>query len=119
MAQKSKGGRPTREFGQKERAEIEKLAGYGLTHDQIASFFKCDRNTLVKHCSEELERGKTVALVTVVTALFSNIKRGDPASIFFYLKTQHGWREKDRPEDEKDKPQPQPINLIFMPKPDK
>ena len=114
-------GRAPREFSEKEREEIEQLAGYGLTHDQIAIFKRCDRNTLVKHCAIELERGKTVALVTVTKALFSNIKAGDPASIFFYLKTQHHWREKDPDKDkdsDKDKA-PTTINLVFMSKPDK
>jgi hypothetical protein len=115
-------GRPPKEFTTKERAEIEKLAGFGLTHDQIAIFKKCDRNTLVKHCSEELERGKIVASITVIEALFSNIKLGDPASIFFYLKTQCHWREKDRSDDDKDKDKDklvnQTINLNFLPKPE-
>lgn len=120
MASKKPRGRPVREFSESDRKEIEKLAGYGLTHDQIAIFKGCSRDTLTKHCSIELERGKVKAIAEVTGYLFGNIKAGDQASIFFYLKTQAGWREK-QPEQGEDKEPPPPatVNLIFLPKPDK
>jgi hypothetical protein len=52
-----------------------------------------DRNTLKKHFKAELEKGKDIAYSQALNSLFSNIKKGKEASIFFYLKTQHGWRE--------------------------
>ena len=90
----AKTGRKPFAFSDKDRAEIEHLAGLCMSQDEIASIKGCDRNTLVKHCALELQRGKDRAKAMVTNALFSNIKKGKEASIFFYLKTQHGWREK-------------------------
>ena len=90
--------RPPTKFSDKDRAEIEHLAGLCMSQDEIARIKGCDRNTLVKHCALELERGKDRAKAMVTNALFSNIKKGKEASIFFYLKTQHGWREKSEVE---------------------
>ena len=90
----AKTGRKPFAFSDKDRAEIEHLAGLCMSQDEIARIKGCDRNTLVKHCALELERGKDRAKAMVTNALFSNIKKGKEASIFFYLKTQHGWREK-------------------------
>jgi hypothetical protein len=87
--------RPEKTVTKDDRAKVLKLAGYGLSQDQIAQVMEMDRNTLAKHFASELERGKSVAIAYVVDALFSNIKKRDPASIFFYLKTQAGWREKE------------------------
>lgn len=87
-------GRKPREFSKQDREEIEKLAGLCMSHDDIAQLKKCARDTLEKHCAEELSNGKAKAKALVTSALFGNIKKGKEASIFFYLKTQHNWREK-------------------------
>ena len=94
----AKTGRKPFAFSDKDRAEIEQLAGLCMSQDEIARIKGCDRNTLVKHCALELERGKDRAKAMVTNALFSNIKKGKEASIFFYVKTQHGWREKSEVE---------------------
>lgn len=85
--------RPVRKFTDKEKNKIKLLAGYGLTHDEIAKTFDCSDETLRKHCSKELALGKIAAKTLVIGQLFGNIKKGDPASIFFYLKCQAHWKE--------------------------
>jgi predicted transcriptional regulator len=86
--------RPTIKITDEQRKQVQTLAGYGLNHEQIARMLGITRQTLAKHCKEELAKGKDVAYTTAVNALFDNIKRRKEASIFFYLKTQHCWRER-------------------------
>lgn len=85
--------RPVTQISDERRKEIQQLSGYGLTIEQIANVLGIDRNTLAKHCKEDLEKGKADALKFAVTSLFSNIKKGKEASLIFYLKTQHRWKE--------------------------
>ena len=112
--------RPTKEPTDEQRKQVQTLAGYGLSQEQIARMLGLHRNTLKKHCAKELEMGKDMAYTQALNSLFSNIKKGKEASIFFYLKTQAGWREKP-PEQGEDKEPPPPatVNLIFLPKPEK
>lgn len=86
--------RPTKTLTDEQRKQVQTLSGYGLNQEQIAVMLGMCRQTLAKHCEIELEKGKAVALTTATTALFNNIKKGKEASVFFYLKTQHNWREK-------------------------
>ena len=86
--------RPTRNFTDKEKKRVSKLAGYGLTQAQICTILECSEKTLLKHCGKEWEKGKLLAIETVADTLFQNIKKGDTASVFFYLKTQAHWCEK-------------------------
>lgn len=85
--------RPTKEPTDEQRKQVQTLAGYGLSQEQIARMLGLHRNTLKKHCAKELEMGKDMAYTQALNSLFSNIKKGKEASIFFYLKTQHGWKE--------------------------
>ena len=86
--------RPVKTFTDEQRKHVQTLSGYGLSQDQISRMLEIDRNTLKKHFKEELEKGKDIAYSQALNSLFSNIKKGKEASIFFYLKTQHGWKEK-------------------------
>lgn len=85
--------RPEIEISDERRKEIRKLAGYGLTIEQMASVLGIHRNTLTKHCKDDIEKGKAEAFHFAVNSLFSNIKKGKEASLIFYLKTQHRWKE--------------------------
>lgn len=81
------------------RKQVETLAGYSLNQDQICRVIGIgSTHTLTKHYKAELERGKDLGYMTAVKGLFKNIEKGKEASIFFYLKTQHGWRETNRME---------------------
>jgi len=86
--------RPEKKPTNEQKKQVQTLAGYGLNQEQIARVLDMCRQTLAKHCAQELERGKDLAFAQATTALFNNIKKGKEASVFFYLKTQHGWREK-------------------------
>jgi predicted DNA-binding protein (UPF0251 family) len=82
---------------------IEIMAGRGLTLDDIALILKISPKTLDRRLSdceevrEAYDRGRAIAKQTVTEALFKQIERGKLAAIFFYLKTQCGWRETDKP----------------------
>ncbi len=97
MAKKK--GRPAFEVTDEQRMQVKTLAGYGLNQNQIASILEITRQTLAKHFSVELEKGKSLALAQAASSLFNNIKKGKEASIFFYLKTQGGWREQQQQPD--------------------
>ncbi|WP_271007081.1 hypothetical protein [Pseudomonas aeruginosa] len=81
-----------------QRALIGELAGYGLTWDQIASVLKLNKRTLQRHCQEDYDNGKNVAIGMAAGQLYKKVMSGHPASIFFYLKTQAGWKETNKTE---------------------
>ena len=114
-------GRPVKKPTDEQRKQIQTLAGFGLTQEQIARVMGIDRKTLAKHCGEDYARGKDVAMTQAVQALFHNIKKGKEASIFFYLKTQHGWRETPKTEQQGEasgNKGPPPITINVLPKPE-
>ena len=78
-----------------DREMVQDLSGQGVTHKQIARLIcgGIDKKTLYKHFRDELKYGKARAMATVTGKLMDKINSGDSASIFFYLKTQAGWRE--------------------------
>lgn len=90
----SKRGRKPVQFSDKDRAEIKHLAGLTLSVAEIARIKGCSEKTLMKSCAEEIDSGRVQAKAMAVNQLFLNIKKGKEASIFFYLKTQHHWRER-------------------------
>jgi hypothetical protein len=83
--------------------EVETLAAL-LNQDQIADYFGICRNTLRAICNRDEEvaarykRGKAKAIAHVANTLLQKARSGDTTSAIFYLKTQGGWRETDRPE---------------------
>ncbi|WP_427144035.1 hypothetical protein ACQCLI_12610 [Pseudomonas nitroreducens] len=81
-----------------QRALIGELAGYGLTWDQIVSVLKLNKRTLQRHCQEDYDNGKNVAIGMAAGQLYKKVMSGHPASIFFYLKTQAGWKETNKTE---------------------
>lgn len=117
--------RPEIEVTDKMKSQVLALAGIGLSHEQICEVMDISRPTLRKHFKQELKRGKSVALSQALTALFANIKKGKEASIFFYLKTQHGWREKEKEKQPLTPPEgdsslaPPVVIVNRLPKPDK
>lgn len=96
---KNSGGRPKKEIDPEDLPKIRKWAGLGLTEDQIAALLDMCERTFRNRMSEDpevraaWEKGKAVAARRVTGRLWANIKDGDKASIFFYLKTQLGWKE--------------------------
>lgn len=78
-----------------QRTFVQMLKGAGWTDARVANALDIDVNTLKKYCSEDLKIGKDKIHGVVISKLMQNIMAGDKASIFFYLKTRCGWREKD------------------------
>ena len=83
---------PTKE----QKMLVQVLRGTGWPDQRVANALGVDLKTLKKHCAEELAVGKDKTHGLVISKLMKNINLGCKASIFFYLKTQCGWREKDK-----------------------
>lgn len=60
----------------------------------MAKILGIDFKTLTKYFPDELEVGKAKTITYVAGKLMGNIQKNKEASIFFFLKTQAGWREK-------------------------
>lgn len=86
--------RPEKELSAQERKLIKELASYGTSQEKIGELVGMSRQTIAKHCTEELKYGRANMLAVAQKSLFNNIKRGCITSICFYLKTQHNWRER-------------------------
>ena len=94
-----------------ERHEIETLAAL-LNQDQIADYLGLSRPTFHEirkrdpDIAERYKRGKARAIAHVANGLLQKARSGDTTSMIFYLKTQAGWRETDRPEQAGPEPAP-------------
>ena len=81
------------------------MAGYGMPHVDIASFFDIDAKTLRKHFGRELELGSIEATAKVAQSLFRMATEGkNVAAAIFWMKARAGWREKqiEPPVDDRD-----------------
>jgi hypothetical protein len=96
--------RPRKELTGEQVEQVEKMAGHGLTLDQIADCLNIGERTLERRFSEDTvvlaayKRGKAVAINAVAKTVYQKAKAGEGAFPFFYLKTQAGWRETSRME---------------------
>lgn len=73
--------------------QVEKLAALGVTQEDAANILGFSQDTLARRYAAQWNKGKAVAKAKVAGKLFEKAMAGDGASIFFYLKTQAGWRE--------------------------
>lgn len=80
------------------RLLISELSAFGVTHEQMASRLDICVETLNKYYKKELIDGKTKVVEQIAKRLVAKAIDGDGPSQMFYLKTQAGWREKDREE---------------------
>lgn len=84
--------------------KIEDLAGRGLSLEQIGDYFGISKSNIHRRkdelpdVQEAWKRGRAKAFAFVTNKLMDNIAVGKEASIFFYLKTQYGWKETSRQE---------------------
>ena len=85
--------------------EVETLAAL-LNQEQIADYLGISRTTFKAICKRDEEvavrykRGKARAIAHVANGLLQKARAGDTVSQIFYLKTQAGWREVAREEDD-------------------
>lgn len=99
---KGKGGRPHFRPTDEDRQTVRKLAGYGLTQEQIAQVIvnpstnkPISVDTLHKSMGTEFHEGHVTASAKVARTAFQMAVSGEaPAMTMFWLKTQCKWREK-------------------------
>lgn len=84
-------------------AEVEKLAGLGLTRKQIADSLGISETTLYSRRQESgefdaaIKRGAAKGIQTVANSLFQNaVVNNNSTSQIFFLKARAGWRDTDR-----------------------
>jgi hypothetical protein len=96
---------------QKNRTQVEEMAGYGLPHEQIGAIIGIDDKTLRKYYRIELDRGKASANAKVVKSLFHKATEDkDTTAMIWWTKAQMGWSEKQN-EIESEAP---PVAINFM-----
>jgi hypothetical protein len=94
-------GRPPLELN---LADIENLAGRGLTHAQIADSLGVSARALFNHkardqeVADAIKRGQAKGVFVVASALMEQVKKGNVTAQIFYLKCRGGWTETQRVE---------------------
>jgi hypothetical protein len=78
----------------KERAQVEAMAGYGVPQDDIACILGIDAKTLRLRYRHELDVGIAKANAKIGQTLFQKAVNGDTASLIFWAKARMGWSEK-------------------------
>jgi len=87
-------GRPSHRPDDKTREQVERTAGYGLTHDQIARVIGVSDETLRKYYREELHLGVAHANAEVAKSLYQRAtKDKNVVACIFWLKCRANWKE--------------------------
>src|SRR6266478_5843291 len=76
-----------------QRRQVEAMAAYGISEDNISRVIGIDPKTLRKHYRDELDLGETKANAQVAGFLFNAAKSGNVTAQIFWLKTRAKWRE--------------------------
>jgi hypothetical protein len=123
VVEKNKGGRPKTILSKDQINLIETELARGMTLKQVGEEFSLPYSTMrdVKRRDEEVsnayKRGMTNATRQVVGKLWEKIESGSEASIFFWLKTRGGWREKkdiDISNEDGSLKSPSPVLISFV-----
>lgn len=85
---------------EEDRQQVEKLAGLGLSQDQISALIQdgIAKNVLLEYFPRELELGKAKAHAKIGGKLFQKAMDGDTASLIWWTKTQMRWAETQKHE---------------------
>lgn len=88
-------GRKSFEPTQREREQVEAMAGFGVPYEQIASLVRdgIHKETLFKHFRRELDQGKAKANAKIGQTLFQQAVNGNTSAAIWWSKSQMGWRE--------------------------
>ena len=80
----------------RERQQVERMVGFGLTQEQISKIVGISENTLKKYFQDELDNGVSRINSAVAQNLFSiatSREQGSVAAAIFWMKTRGRWRE--------------------------
>lgn len=72
---------------------VKNLAAHGVPQEIIADSLGIHDETFRKYYMEEWREGRSKAVIGGAKKLYEKVLEGDNASLFFYLKTQGGYRE--------------------------
>ncbi len=124
------GGRPPHQPTEEARRHVQRMAGDGLTHAQIARVVRLGETTLKRHYAEELARGAALATATVGRSLFRMATdwmtpgedgrprapdRAAVAAAIFWMKARAGWSERVKVEHSGDQDSPLAVLLTRPP----
>ena len=68
----------------------------GLPQTLIAKILEIKDDTLRKYLRDELDEGVGKRNMRAVEILWEKIEKGETAPLFFYMKTQMGWHERQK-----------------------
>ncbi len=91
-------GRPPYQRNEADAARIERMAAYGINHDQIAAIVGISDETMRKYYREELDLGKAKTVARVADSLVEVAMSGDVQAQKFFLSARGGWAEKQQQE---------------------
>ena len=93
-------GKPGMVPTDEERAMVEKLSGFGLQQESIATMVRdgIHVDTLRTHFKRELELGRAKANGKIGKTLFDKAMAGDTGSLIWWTKTQMRWAETQKHE---------------------
>ena len=84
-------GRPRKPF---DRALVRRLAGVGLTVEEIAMVCGVSKSTVLRHASRALNRGRANMTISLRRAQFRSAKRGNVAMLIWLGKQYLGQRDR-------------------------
>ena len=93
LQERTMSGRPPFEPTDKQRAQVEKLAGFGVPQDDIATILGISAPTLRIHFRQSLDMGVAKANAKIGQTLFQQAMKGNVAAAIFWAKARMGWRE--------------------------
>lgn len=102
---------------EKTRKQVLALAGFGMTHDQIAKVMDLSDETLRKYYRHELDTGLTKLNAQVAQNLFSiatSDRKGAVAAAIFWMKTRGRWHERIDISNEDGTLKPEPVQIAVL-----
>jgi hypothetical protein len=84
-------GRPPWQPTAEEREKVKALAGRGVPEVNIAALVGVSKHTLRKHCKDDIEAGRSVAVSNVLGAVYKAALAGEFKQQQLYLANTIGW----------------------------
>ena len=76
-----------------QRKTVKNAVTAGLSQVLTAKVLGISPTTLVKYFNDELETAQAHRHARAAELLWEKVEKGETACLFFYMKTQMGWRE--------------------------